>query len=120
MGLVRLHFRLEALRASVGLIRPPRADALQHQNKLWAPDQWRTPRAIIEQQQQNVFTLPSMQALDLETVSVSALLLGIPIIVVAEKHCASQRPLRRFCCEVYHVYCVKNFRVLHFVVLVCV
>jgi hypothetical protein len=64
MGLERFHFRFQALSVAVGLIRPPRVDALPHQNKFWLPDQWRTPRAIVEQPQ-HVYTLPPLKALDL-------------------------------------------------------
>jgi hypothetical protein len=69
IGFITLHFRFQALSVAVGLIRPAEADVLHHQNKHWAPNLWKTPRPVIEQQQ-NVFTLPSMRTLDLETNSV--------------------------------------------------
>jgi hypothetical protein len=69
IGFIRLHFRFQALSVAVGLIRPARANVLRLQDKLWAPDLWKTPRAIVDQPQ-NVYTLPPLKALDLETLPV--------------------------------------------------
>jgi hypothetical protein len=98
IGFIRLHFRFQALSVAVGLIRPARADVLRHQNKLWAPNLWKTPRPVIEQQQ-NVFTLPSMRTLDLETISVSALILGILITIVLFIAFRYMAPLIWRCCK---------------------
>jgi hypothetical protein len=65
IGLIRLHLRFQALSVAVGLIRPARANVLHQPNKLWAPNLWRTPRPVNEQQQ-NIFTIPAMKPLDLK------------------------------------------------------
>jgi hypothetical protein len=79
-GFIRIYFKFQALTAAIMLIRTPGIHAAPPQKRLWVPDQ-RTPGAIVEQPQ-NVFTLPPMQALNLETLPVSALILGIRIIIV--------------------------------------
>jgi hypothetical protein len=81
IGLIRLHLRFQALSVAVGLIRPARASVLHQANKLWAPDLWRTPRPVNEQQQ-NIFTIPVMKPLDSETISATALIFGILVTIV--------------------------------------
>jgi hypothetical protein len=98
IGFIRLHFRFQALSVAVGLIRPVRANVLRQQDKLWAPNLWKTPRPVIEQQQ-NVFTLPSMRTLDLETISASALILGILITIVLFIALRYVVPLIWRCCK---------------------
>jgi hypothetical protein len=82
IGLIRLHLRFQALSVAVGLIRPARASVLHQANKLWAPSLWRTPRPVNEQQQQNIFTIPVMKPLDLETISATTLIFGILVTIV--------------------------------------
>jgi hypothetical protein len=79
IGLIRLHFRFQALTVAVGLIRPARAKIVPPQDRLWAPDLWRTPHAIVDQPQ-NVYTLPPLKTLDLETFPVAAFILGILVL----------------------------------------
>jgi hypothetical protein len=81
LGLIRLHFRFQALTVAVGLIRPARAKIVPLQDRLWAPDVWRTPHAIVDQPQ-NVYTLPPLKTLDLETFPVAALFLGILALIL--------------------------------------
>jgi hypothetical protein len=98
IGFIRLHLRFQALSVAVGLIRPVRANVLRQPNKLWAPSLWRTPRPVIEQQQ-NVFTIPSMRTLDLETISASALILGILVTIVLFIALRYVVPLIWRCCK---------------------
>jgi hypothetical protein len=98
IGFIRLHFRFQALSVAVGLIRPARANVLRLQDKLWAPDLWKTPRAIVDQPQ-NVYTLPPLKALDLETLPVSALILGILVLILFLKVFRRITPLMAACCK---------------------
>jgi hypothetical protein len=98
IGFIRLHFRFQALSVAVGLIRPARANVLRLQDRLWAPDLWKTPRAIVDQPQ-NVYTLPPLKALDLETLPVSALILGILVLILFLKVFRRITPLMAACCK---------------------
>jgi hypothetical protein len=81
IGFIRLHFRFQALSVAVGLIRPARANVLRLQDRLWVPNLWKTPHAILDQPQ-NVYTLPPLKALDLETFPVAALILGNLVLIL--------------------------------------
>jgi hypothetical protein len=83
IGLIRLHFHFQALIMAVGLIRPARAKIVPPppEDRLWAPDLWRTPHAIVDQPQ-NVYTLPPLKTLDLETFPVAAFILGILALIL--------------------------------------
>jgi hypothetical protein len=61
--------------------RPARAKIVHLQDRLWAPDSWRTPHAIVDQPQ-NVYTLPPLKTLDLETFPVAAFILGILVLIL--------------------------------------
>jgi hypothetical protein len=80
------------------LIRPPGAHAAPYQKKLWMPDQWKTPRVIVEQPQK-VYTLPPLKALDLEALPVSALILGILILILFLMVLRRITPLIVACCR---------------------
>jgi hypothetical protein len=80
VGFIHMYFKFQAIMAAIMLIRPPGAHGAPYQKKLGIPDQWRTPRAIVEQPQ-NVYTLPPIKALDLEALPVSELILGILILI---------------------------------------
>jgi hypothetical protein len=81
IGLIRLHFRFQALTVAVGLIRPARAKIVPPQDRLWAPDLWRTPHTIVDQPQ-NVYMLPPLKTLDLETFPVAASIIGILALIL--------------------------------------
>jgi hypothetical protein len=80
------------------LIRPPAVHAAPFQKKLWLPDMWKTPRAIVDQPQ-NVYTLPPLKALDLETLPVSALILGILVLILFLMVLRRITPLIAACCK---------------------
>jgi hypothetical protein len=116
IGLIRLHLRFQALSVAVGLIRPARANVLHQPNKLWAPNLWRTPRPINEQQQ-NIFTIPAMKPLDLETISATALIFGILVTIVLFIVLRYAFPLLWRCCKQMRKTVVKpqasdSFKVL--------
>jgi hypothetical protein len=98
IGCIRLHLRFQALSVAVGLIRPARANVLHQPNKLWAPNLWSTPRPVNEQQQ-NIFTIPAMKPLDLETISATALIFGILVTIVLFIALKYVVPLIWRCCK---------------------
>jgi hypothetical protein len=98
IGFIRLHFRFQALSVAVGLICPARANVLRLKDRLRAPNLWKTPHAIVDQPQ-NVYTLPPFEALDLETLPVSALILGILVLILFLKVFRRIAPLMAACCK---------------------
>jgi hypothetical protein len=97
-GFIRMYFKFQAITAALMLIRPPAAHAASFQKKLWLPDLWKTPRAIVDQPQ-NVYTLPPLKALDLETLPVSALILGILVLILFLMVLRRITPLIVACCK---------------------
>jgi hypothetical protein len=81
IGLIRLHFHFQALTVAVGLIRPARAKTVPPQDRLWAPDSWRTPRAIADQPM-HAYSFAPLKTLDLETFPVAALILSILALIL--------------------------------------
>jgi hypothetical protein len=98
IGLIRLHLRFQALSVAVGLIRPARASVLHQANKLWAPT-FGERHAQLMSKQQNVFTIPVMKPLDLETISATALIFGILVTIVLFIVLRHALPLIWRCCK---------------------
>jgi hypothetical protein len=61
--------------------RPARANISHPQDRLWAPDSWRTPRAIVDQPM-HAYSFAPLKTLDLETFPVAALILSILALIL--------------------------------------
>jgi hypothetical protein len=66
---------------AVGLIRPARAKTVPPQDRLWAPDLWRTPHAIVDQPM-HAYSFAPLKTLDLETFPLAALILSILALIL--------------------------------------
>jgi hypothetical protein len=81
VGLIRLHFRFQALTVAVGLIRPATARTVPPQDRVWAPNSWRTPHAIVDQPI-HAYSFAPLKTLDLDTFPITAVILSILALIL--------------------------------------